>query len=94
MYGKEKWIYAQLKGLNIPQEQSNSVTHTYSPADILDFLALLGLSEEVVKVKEDEQYDFLNEKDKFISNYLGEARFLEMIHSLGIEPDFYFSLCK
>jgi hypothetical protein len=94
IYGKEKWIYAQLKGLNIPQEQSTSVTYTNSTADILNFLASLGLSEEVVKVKEDEQYDFLDEKDKFISNYLGEARFSEMIHSLGIEPDFYLSLCK
>jgi hypothetical protein len=94
MYGKEKWIYAQLKGLNIPNEQSTSATYTDSPADILYFLESLGLSEEVFNVKENEHYSFLNEKDKFISNHLGEARFSEMIQSIGIDPDFYFGLGK
>jgi hypothetical protein len=90
-YGKEKIVYAQLKILDILKIQDEALTETNSTGRFIDFLNSLGLSEEIVKVEEGEINDFLLEKDKCISDYLGEGRFAKMLCELGIEPDFYFN---
>jgi hypothetical protein len=90
-YGKEKNIYVQLKGLDIFRNLDETPIDINSSVNFLDFLNSLGLSEEIIKVEEGEVNDFLLEKDRYISNYLGKERFKEMLHNMGIEPELYFS---
>lgn len=82
IYGKEKWVYLNLKNIEKSQKQIPRLIDTNNSV----FVSLLNLSEKIIKVEENAICEFLTKRDKLIMSNLGKERFNEILNYIGIDP--------
>jgi hypothetical protein len=88
IYGKEKYVYAKLKGFETFQQADFLSRRQTSLDKIFEFLNFPILSEKIIKIEESQVNEFLQEKTRLICDYLGEEKILEILDNLGLDSKF------